>query len=63
LNDFFSRTTRPIATTKLGRNMLGEWRFRFVEMKGSNKEQNMDNFHKSSKSSHEPLAGMHSYLA
>jgi len=33
LNDFFSRTNRPIST-KLGRNMLRGWGFRFVEIKG-----------------------------
>jgi len=42
-------------------NMLGEWGFRFVQLKGPCKEQNMEHFDKSS--SHEPLARMHWYLA
>jgi len=37
--------------------MPGGWGFRFVQIKGLNKE----NFDKKS-SSHEPLAGMHLYL-
>jgi len=44
LNDFFSRTTRPIST-KLGRKHAWGWGLRFVQIKGQNKE----NFDKSSK--------------
>jgi len=50
-------------------NMLGEWGFRFVQIKGltpfwgqirGNIRKNLIHFQKSS--SHEPLAGMHWYL-
>jgi len=52
LNDFFSRTTRPIST-KFGRKHVWGWGFRFVQIKvwpllAPNKGQNKENFDKSS---------------
>jgi len=55
LNDFFSRTSRPIST-QFGRKHTWGWGFRFVRKKEAgwpllipNKGQNKENFDKSSK--------------
>jgi len=62
LNDFFSRTTRPIST-KRGRKHAWGMGIQICSNKGSgpfwgpNKGQNKDNFDQKS-SSHEPLAGI-----
>jgi len=60
LNNFFSRTTRPIST-KLGRKHAWGWGFRFIQIKGGpvrgKIRKILINLQKSS--SHKPLAGMH----
>jgi len=48
LNDFLSKTTRPISA-KLEGNIIRGWEFRFVQILGPKRGQNKDNFDKSSK--------------